>query len=344
MSTIIQTVFVCSCIATAGVIGGDIDPPPGPVAPTMLRLDQIESRTIVQSLAGSATATHVIDAPGSYFLTGPILGVAGKNGIEIISDGVSLDLNGFALVGAPGSLDGVRVEPAGFDEHDTPIPRIDITVHNGSARNWDGDGFNLKNASTGAAHDLHASNNGVDGFHIGSGFTIKSCVAQENLDDGFELSPRSIVSSCIASGSGDDGFDLGSGSVITNCSARGVDDDGFVMGEASRLSHCTATGNGGDGIQVGRLNFISDNMCDGNGLSGVGAAIHVLSSGNRIENNLVSVSKTGIKTELGSSLIIGNMARSNVVNYDLAPGNTVGPIVSASDPIVSQNPWANFLP
>src|SRR3954451_24121391 len=37
----------------------------------------------VQSLPGNGSALYVISQPGSYYLTGDIAGVAGKNGIEI---------------------------------------------------------------------------------------------------------------------------------------------------------------------------------------------------------------------------------------------------------------------
>ncbi|MDB6125709.1 MAG: hypothetical protein JWQ71_4702 [Pedosphaera sp.] len=67
--------------------------PPGAPAPTMKSLDQIEARTIITSLP------YVITNAGSYYLTGNLTGVAGTNGITIIVDNVSIDLNGFSYTG-----------------------------------------------------------------------------------------------------------------------------------------------------------------------------------------------------------------------------------------------------
>src|SRR4051794_19684948 len=86
--------------------------PPGPVAPTMKSLDEIdnhitragEKRTDVLTLSGDGTNQHIISVPGSYYLSGNITGVSGKNGIEILAAGVTLDLNGFAVNGVTGAL------------------------------------------------------------------------------------------------------------------------------------------------------------------------------------------------------------------------------------------------
>ena len=62
---------------------------------------QVEARTIVNAAntPGDASNSFVISQPGSYYLTGNINGSGGKNGISIQADGVTLDLNGFALIG-----------------------------------------------------------------------------------------------------------------------------------------------------------------------------------------------------------------------------------------------------
>src|SRR4051794_15270642 len=71
--------------------------PPGAPAPTMKSLDQIEARTIIPSLP------YVITNAGSYYLATNLTGSAGTNGITVIADNVSIDLNGFSLIGKPGS-------------------------------------------------------------------------------------------------------------------------------------------------------------------------------------------------------------------------------------------------
>ena len=56
----------------------------------------------------------------------PIVGRWTDNGIVIDADNVTLDLNGFALIGAPGSLNGVLVA----------MQRNNIVVKNGVVSNW----------------------------------------------------------------------------------------------------------------------------------------------------------------------------------------------------------------
>ncbi|MBL0920853.1 MAG: hypothetical protein IBJ10_01855, partial [Phycisphaerales bacterium] len=117
---------------------GPLSPPPGPVGATGQTLDDIynrvartdvgvaEPRIPVQSLPGSATALHVITEPGSYYLTGNIQGVAGKNGIEVHASRVDIDLSGFSMVGAAGSMSAVR-QIDGLEQ---------LSVHDGLITDW----------------------------------------------------------------------------------------------------------------------------------------------------------------------------------------------------------------
>ena len=86
--------------------------PPGAPAPTMKSLDQIEPRTIVNATntPGDAINAFIISQPGSYYLTTNLLGVSGKNGIEITANNVTLDLNDFAVQGVSGIAAGILLE------------------------------------------------------------------------------------------------------------------------------------------------------------------------------------------------------------------------------------------
>ena len=65
-------------LCAGGSRAGDLDPPVGPVAPT----PGPEPRTPVNATntPGDATSVYRITAPGSYYLTGNLAGVAGKHG------------------------------------------------------------------------------------------------------------------------------------------------------------------------------------------------------------------------------------------------------------------------
>lgn len=66
--------------------------PPGPPAPVMKSLAQIEPRSVIPG----GTTTHVISQPGNYVLGGDIT-VGNIDGMRIEADDVTLDLNGFTI-------------------------------------------------------------------------------------------------------------------------------------------------------------------------------------------------------------------------------------------------------
>src|SRR5438270_4345686 len=84
--------------ALAGVArGGPLDPP-GPPASTQ---PQVEPRTPISALP------FTISQPGSYFLTQNLTASAGGDGITVLADNVTIDLNGFALTGIAGSASAI---------------------------------------------------------------------------------------------------------------------------------------------------------------------------------------------------------------------------------------------
>src|SRR6476659_10541606 len=136
--------------------------PPGAPAPTMKTLDQVEARTPIDAAhtPGDADSLFKITQPGSYYLTANVTGVNAKHGVETAASGVTLDLNGFDLLGVPGSLDGVLV---------TLANAINVNVRNGSIRSWGGSGINLLDAATSATNvaDIVASQNVFAGIRMG---------------------------------------------------------------------------------------------------------------------------------------------------------------------------------
>ena len=100
--------------------------PPGPPAPSMKTLDQLEPRMRI-SQPGSFPI--LITQPGSYYVAGNITGVANTHGVRINVGGVTIDLNGFEMVGS-GSI-GDRI--------DAPAAISNLTIRNGVVRGW-GDG------------------------------------------------------------------------------------------------------------------------------------------------------------------------------------------------------------
>ncbi len=112
--------------------------PTAPPGPTMKRLDEVQPRTIVNAAntPGDASSRFVISAPGSYYLIGNVVvtGASGVvNGIKILSDNVTLDLNGFTISSTNPSAVGSGVLLAGLPGNSI-APNANITILNGTIK------------------------------------------------------------------------------------------------------------------------------------------------------------------------------------------------------------------
>jgi hypothetical protein len=155
-------------------------------------LDEVQPRTIVDAAntPGDATNTFILSRPGSYYLTGNVLGSRGRNGISVRANGVTLDLNGFALLGEEaGTVRGV----------DVPMACHGFTLSNGIVTGWAGGGV-MAAAAVMRAEDLHLTGNAsAVGLTAGNGSMVQGCVASAN-GTGFSLfDPTSILESIATS-------------------------------------------------------------------------------------------------------------------------------------------------
>ena len=218
--------------------------PPGAPAPTMKTLDQVEPRKEINAVnaPGDADSIFKITQPGSYYLTGNITGVSGKIGIEIAvaadGPGVTIDLMGFELAGAPGSLDGIAATGTGTRN---------IAIRNGTVRAWGGDGIDIFNSQNNLLSDLRAQGNGARGIHAGASTTITGCTAQSNTGDGISALTGSTVTACASAFNGGDGIAADIGSTVKGCTMLNNGGDG-IFAAASSVTNCTVRGSTGDGI------------------------------------------------------------------------------------------------
>lgn len=126
--------------------------------------------TPISDLTGDTSSLHVIRKPGTYVLTADLIGKAGKRGIRIESDNVIVDLQGRALLGCPGSLDGICV----------PALAVNVTIRNGTIRGWGGDGADLSNVIGSTTTDLDILDNRGFGLLIGTGASVDGCRVDGN--------------------------------------------------------------------------------------------------------------------------------------------------------------------
>jgi len=274
---------------TAITFAGQLEPP-GPVAPT----DRV-------TLNGQQfEPPHTITEPGSYVLTSDIRDClpcddAPSDGIIIDASDVTLDLNGFAIVGAPGnSLSGVVVQEG----------HSNVVITNGVIRDWDGDGIDAGSASGARIEQVRVLNNGGDGIVVSGGGIVRSCTATDNGGQGIVAGPASVIAHCTATGNGADGIvaiptAVPRGSTISHCGSSGNGGAGIMTGDGTTITDCAVSTNGSHGISTGLGCTIRGNTTTGN----AGDGIHVYES---LVIGNTSTFNTGASINATDSTVIDN--------------------------------------
>jgi hypothetical protein len=352
--------------------------PPGPPAPTMKALDQIEPRRPISldHTPGDAVSEFIISLPGSYYMTSNITGLSGKTGISITADDVTVDLNGFALIGLAGSLNGISVQGA----------QKNLRIRNGSAQNWGSNGIACQFTTNSQFDHLRVSQNGAAGFNCGDRNVLSNMTAEANTGDGIRTGNSCTVTASTAA-SNVNGFNIQNQCTIIGCTAVSNSNRGIFPSNDCTIKDCTAVLNGVKGIETGDRSLIVNCTANskGTGTSGSGikggirqtvkncnasenqaSGIVVLGDSFLLENhashNGRGVTAIGIDTSGGSgSRVEGNDARDNnnigffvtsgdlvirnsaggntTLNYSSTSGTNFAPVQSAS---TATNPFANF--
>ena len=216
----------------------------------------------VNSLPGDGNAVFVISQPGSYCLESNVVGVAGKNGIRIDADNVTLDLAGFAVLGVGNSLNGIKING-----------HFHIVIRNGSISGWSGHGLDGTSGALSRIEDLRTDANGQNGLVINSGSEVNNCVAAQNTGVGIAVSNNVLVTGCVSSLNGGHGFGLGTACTIKSCLAFGNTGAGITTGGVNYLTviDCNANTNTGGGIAARARAFITSSTAQGNGVVGISA-------------------------------------------------------------------------
>lgn len=223
---------------------------------------------------------HLTDA-GSYRLTGNLdvsqqTNPADVSAIVVTSSFVTLDLNGFSLVG-PTLCTGSPISscaPTGSGNGIDSSSANMVRIANGVVRGFGHYGIVAANASV---ERVQAFNNALTGVWLAFGGAISDSAASENGSDGF----------------------AGAGVLISSSRALANRLSGIYLypGEAR---DCEAVGNGAIGIHVG-AGLAHGNVARNN----VGCAIDALSGG-YARNAVYGTSTLCDGTELGQNLCNGS--------------------------------------
>jgi hypothetical protein len=198
--------------------------PPGPPAPTMKALDQLEPRTLI---AGGSNAVSITQ-PGSYYLGGNMTVISG-NAITIATNGVTLDLMGFTITSTANPAAGNGIFLNGSIKN--------ITILNGGilgAVTYNGSSY------TGAGFQ-----NGINGANPRnvriSGVSVAGCTLN-GIFLGTILQSSDVVDHCLVRTVGNTGIQAGSVSdcVVSECGGAAI--SCFIANNSSGDSTGSLTG------------------------------------------------------------------------------------------------------
>ncbi len=287
-----RTKTAVSVLVLAGLVvfaltaaGGNLEPsaPPGP---TMKTLADVEPRIAVQSLSGDANSLYVISEPGSYYLTGNIVGEPNKCGIALTANNVTVDLMGFGLIGVPGSLDGICVQ---YRETDEPLPieevSFNFSIRNGTICKWGGNGID--------AYDMFLTIEGgvVEGkILVHSNSELLNVSVNGNAEMGFSgrncYTHMEDVSFCNNGGNGVNAYNAYL--TIEGIDAHNNDGHGLCVDGNSccHMEDVSFTYNGGHGMRITGMLDAYQVLASHNGGNGIDAYDGFLKiDGGNVSNN-----------------------------------------------------------
>jgi hypothetical protein len=372
----------CAALVVVGAgaawsVGGPLNPPGGPISSTYKTLTDVEPRILIQSLSGNATSVHRITQAGSYYLGGSITAGAGFSGIEVAASGVTIDLNGFRIVGLAGSGNGIVAGAA----------IVNLTVRNGSILGMGGDGIDAVANSRTRVESVSVNNcsgagvlagsgsvltsvvteaNGLGGINAGSAAALENCIANNNGGVGIQADASSVVRGSTAINNGGNGIQVGLGSLVVDCSSKDqvpAGANGILAGQGSQVMRCTVRNNTAAGIRledgasaldcnasfnrVGVLvmtngsvverNAISDSAVAGVQLNGADTRV----VGNNLNSNAIGVSTVGN----GGNIIMQNTLSGNAASFAFGANDRFGPVIAVAAGAIpaATTPYANLV-
>jgi hypothetical protein len=283
--------------------------PPGPPAPTMKALSQVEPRIPIESLPFNITQR------GSYYFTKNLNFTATSgDAITISVNHVTVDLMGFTLTSSSGVTgDAIRVNPGlrNISIGNGVIAGTTTVTVSGSAPNqtW-------AISASGFSNGINAVSSPEAGSCQFSHLRISGC-RLIGLNGGEEA----VVEQVTVSQNGTTGMRISSGSIINSTAL--TNHEAGIACLAGSVSNCAAATNAGNGI-IGIASSVTNSSCLSNGTNGISMLI-----GNVTNCIAASNKNAGITTSTGS--VTSSTAYNNGDDGINAPSGVVAFCKSSSN-------------
>lgn len=272
----------------------------------------------------------VINRPGSYQLTSNLtVPNANTTAILVQTDNVTIDLNGFAIIGPGQSISTAKgIDATGYNNikvmngtirgmGDAGISAGENCIIQGVIATNNGVGILVAGAATVSGNT--ANYNDGDGIFVGNG-PVSNNTAWGNGGEGIHVNGNGPVSNNTTNNNGSDGIFVGNGSVSNNTADNNGGHGIFVYSNGT-VGGNTALSNGDDGIRVGGIGVVSNNTANYN----VGDGVDVLGGGTVSGNTAIGNNANGIDIHTGAATVSGNIANNNgVCGIDVRFGTVIG--------------------
>lgn len=342
-----------------------------PLAPEWIYLSSMPGDTHLEDRIPIDSLPYTISMTGSYYVTANLTGPAG---ITISTSNVTLDLNGYALIGTAGNTsEGIKVTAA----------LTNIVIRNGSVTAWGKEGIKatlatncsftqlqiLANSYDGLAAGNNnlasfvvASNNTFDGIDFGESAVIYHCTAANNLNDGIEADAGSSLMQCTARDNTQNGIRTTGASTISLCSCSENNNHGFSCGAGSTVNQNTAINNSLDGFYLFGASMANTNVARNNGNHGFEflndcvlqsntsslngySGFSTTYSGGKIDDNTSSDNAHhgfNIQNAGGCQITRNTTSGNGISGFNVLAGNTFATVVTSATINTNTNPFANF--
>ncbi|MBN1269712.1 MAG: right-handed parallel beta-helix repeat-containing protein [Kiritimatiellae bacterium] len=319
--SLVSAVLVLSFSLSSTLAQGPLGPPGAP-APMFKTLHEVEPRTPVTNLP------FTISQPGSYYFTTNLTGVSGDHGIDVQASDVTLDLNGFSLIGATGCWNGIRL----LSNQDRLI------VRNGTVLNWPRNGIYAGDSSYCLFRDLQIISNGwesavYDGLVLGDQSSAQDCVAALNSDDGIlSKGTEAYVKRCRAIGNRGNGLDVEKSTEVSDNLCAGNAAGICAQSSGNRIENNHVAGNATGLVIDASGNYVAGNIVKDN------ADNYDIVAGNHLNILLCEVPESidwPASVKLAGTLVCSSTSTNGIevnadnVTIDLAGHALVGPGASS---------------